>query len=49
MSDTRMGGLVVHTDETTYVVHAVCLDAFGDLLKRLHREGAEVAIPVGDP
>ncbi len=42
-------GMVVHTDETTYVVHAVCLDAFGDLLERFHGEGAEVASPAAGP
>lgn len=44
-----MGGMVIHTDETTYVVHAVCLDAFGDLLERLQHEGAEVAVPTAGP
>lgn len=35
MGDGEMGGLVVHTDTATYVVHAACLTAFGDLIERL--------------
>lgn len=38
MGDDDMGGLVVHTDDETYVVHAVCLIAFGDLLGQLDAE-----------
>lgn len=48
MGDGEMDGLIVHTDAATYVVHAACLTAFGDLLERLRHQRDVEAAPAAD-